>query len=252
MSFRLALAGVSALAVAAAAWLSVRDGSEPSVASAQAANGGTVAAQAAGADRSPAAPHPTLVATGAPAAIEPRAAPEPGANPAAGATPPGIAPAHWQRLQAELGSRADGATELARLRAYLEYADTLKRFQALKAQPGGSSELAALATVLDAGLAERQRQRELHGAEAYQVKRAVLEVLEPDATAREQRLAAWQAAQAAPAVARATDVRDAEFLRQQQTLIAAWTAQPPALRDRAQLERDLQALRQRIYRPVGS
>lgn len=251
MSLRFALAGVSALAVAAGAWLSARNGAEPSAAEAQAANGGTVAAHAVGAHRPPAGPHAKVLATGAPA-IAPRAAPEPGANSAHGATPPGIAPEHWQRLNAELGSRADGAGELARLRAYLEYADTLKRFQALKAQPGGSPELVALATALDAGLAERQRQRELHGAEAYQVKRAVLEVLEPDATTREQRLAAWQAAQATPAVARATDARDAEFLRQQQTLIAAWTAQPPSLRDRAQLERDLQALRQRIYRPIGS
>jgi hypothetical protein len=248
------LQALSALAVAAAAWLSVRDGAEPSVAECTGCDGGTVAAQAAGSRPIPApARTPPSLRPDAPAAIRSRA---PRLSPpqiaAAGATPPGIAPEHWQRLQAELGSRADGAAESTRLRAYLEYADALKRFQALKAQPGGSSELVALATALDAGLAERQRQRELHGAEAYQVKSAVLEILESDPVVREQRLAAWRAAQAAPTMANTSDVRDAEFLRQQQTLIAAWTAQPPALRDRAQLERDLQALRQRIYRPVGS
>lgn len=250
MSFRLALAGTSALALAAAAWLSARNGAEPSAADAQAASG-TVAAQVAGTDHPRAGPHPGVVATDGPA-TGPHAAPKPAESATPGTTPPGIAPEHWQRLQAELGSRADGAAELTRLRAYLEYADALKRFQALRAQPGGSPELVALATALDAGLAERQRQRELHGAEAYQVKSAVLEILESDPVVREQRLAAWRAAQAAPTMANTSDVRDAEFLRQQQTLIAAWTAQPPALRDRAQLERDLQALRQRIYRPVGS
>ena len=249
MSFRIALAGVSALAVAAAAWVAARHDTEPAAAEARVAHGDAAQAQAGQPDRAAIGPNPAGVVSQAPP-IAPLAGSA--ANAAPAATPPGISPEHWQRLRAELGSRADGASELARLRAYLEYADALQRFRALKAQPSGSPELVALATTLDAGLAERQRQREMHGAEAYQVKRAVLEILEPDAAAREQRLAAWQAAQATPAVASATHARDAEFLRQQQTLIAAWTAQPPSLRDRAQLERDLQALRQRIYRPAGS
>ena len=66
-----------------------------------------------------------------------------------------------------------------------------------------------------------------------------------DEAERSERLRQWAAAELAPAAA--PDPRQAAFERRQVEIVAAWSALPPAARDRAALERELEALRQQSF-----
>lgn len=176
----------------------------------------------------------------------PPASPKP-APAAAGTRPPGVSAAQWAALGAEMALRPDGEAELARLDAYFRFADAAQRFH--RARPAGASaELSALARTVDEALPERLRQRELSAAEARQLKIAILEVQVADAGERASRLQQWQQAlpgNALPIIA--PDARQAEFLRRQDALVAAWSAQPAAQRDARSLEQQLEALRRSSF-----
>ncbi len=167
--------------------------------------------------------------------------------------PPGVSADQWHQLVAEHAGRADGGAELRRLADYFQFADALQRFRQLRKSPSAGSELTALARSIDQALDARVQQREVNGAEARSIKAAVLEVLQPDESARNAALRQWQAA-AAPAVPQVAEARarDAEFLRQQAALVAAWSARAPAERDQRALERDLAALKQATYAGPGA
>lgn len=163
------------------------------------------------------------------------------------ATPPGISAAQWAALRAEMAQRPDGPAELSRLAAYFGFADAAQRFRQLRAA-GASPERTALASQLDNALPERLRQRELSVAEALQLKAAILDVQVADTGERAQRLQQWRQSLPGSVLPVAPpDARQADFLRQQDALVAAWSAQPAAQRDARRLEQQLDALRRSSF-----
>ena len=185
----------------------------------------------------------------APAAVN-SPAPAP-AKLTARSVPPGISAQQWHALVAELSAKPDGAREIARLDAYFRFADTVRQFRDLNRATTGQPTpgLVALAHQIDAELDVHVAQRELSGSEAYDIKATLLEVLEPDAEAADEKLEQW--ARTLPRSRtdndRAAMQRDAEYERRRTALVQAWSAQPPAVRDPKALERDIQNLRQQVY-----
>lgn len=161
-------------------------------------------------------------------------------------TPPGVTAAQWQALQAQLLNQPHGPAELARIADYLRWSDLVQR---LRVPIADSAERLQLARAIEAGLDARLRAGEVSAGEARQIKAAVLEVTQPDQAARTAELQRWSAALATPAQ---TDPRQAEFDRRQAAAVAAWSAQATGTRDRAALERELEALRREVFgAPAG-
>jgi hypothetical protein len=176
------------------------------------------------------------------APVEPDEAPAGTDPPPAGMTPP-----QWRDLQDALKDAPGRVADLRRVAAYMALKDTLAHFQAAREQAADSAELQALARQLDAGLEAHLAQGHLGPAEAHALKGAVLQVLEPDAARRFERLSQW--AQGLPAqAADAASPRQEQHIRQQAHILAAWQALPPGLRNPRQLEADLESLRLRPVR----
>lgn len=179
------------------------------------------------------------------------------ANPLAPAIPPGVTVAQWQQLTAEMQARAEGPAELRRLAAYFEWSDLLRQFREARAGAGAggtAGQLQALVQALAQGLDERLRQRELSAAEALRVKGAILEATVTDPVERQQQLRQWAAAVIGPATdtaPAAADPRQPLFERSQAAVVAAWSAQPAALRDPTVLARQLDALRTQTFTRTG-
>jgi hypothetical protein len=204
-------------------------------------------------DRVGAASQAAPIAPVAPAAIV-APAPEPTPPPAVVATaaqaavPPGVSSEQWAAIEAELARRPDAAAELQRLRGYLEWSDALRRFR-----DGGAGattpEQLALAREIEQGLGERVRRAEVSAAEARQIESAILALFVPDEAERAERLRQWAAAELAPPAP--ADPRRESFERRQAEIVAAWGAKPEEARDRAALERDLEALRRQSFAAPG-
>ena len=192
----------------------------------------------------PAAP-PSPVETALPATDVAPAMPPPASASPAAEPPPGVSPGQWATIEAGVAQRPDAPAELQRLRAYLEWSDALRRFREARAGGAGDAAPLALAQVLEQGLGERIRSAEVSAAEARQIESAILELSVPDEAERGERLRQWAAAELAPAAA--ADPRQAAFERRQVEIVAAWSALPEAARDRAALERELEALRQQSF-----
>jgi hypothetical protein len=185
-----------------------------------------------------AAPGPVLVA----------AAPAP-ATPAQAPSPPGVSAGQWAAIEAEVGRRPDAPAELQRLRDYFAWSDALRRFRESGGSGAASEERLALARSLEQGLGERVRRAEVSAAEARQIEAAILAVTVPDDAERGERLRRWAAAELPPPAP--ADPRQAAFRSRQAEIVAAWSAQPAAARDRAALERELEALRQQSFPVAG-
>lgn len=193
-------------------------------------------------------------ATLSPPATAPAAQPSEAGRPsgAAPAQPPGISAEQWQQLVEELSGRADGAAELARLAEYFRFADAVQSFRKARGQTGPQAELQTLAHTIDAGLDTRLQRREVSAAEARALKSAVLEVLQADEASRQATLQQWLSRPMPLSAAdAATRQRDAEFMRQQAVIIAAWSTQAPADRDQRVLESRLAALKKATYSTPG-
>jgi hypothetical protein len=162
--------------------------------------------------------------------------------------PAGVARA-WATIEAEVAQRPDAPAELQRLRAYLEWSDVLRRFREARDAGVPATERVALAHVLEQGLGERIHGAEVSAAEARQVESAILELTVADDAERGERLRQWAAAELAPAAA---DPRQAAFERRQVEIVTAWSALPPAARDRATLERELETLRRQSFAAAGT
>ncbi len=159
--------------------------------------------------------------------------------------PPGVSLEQWTALEAEMKTRPDGPAELARMRDYLAWADTLRRFREARLGGAPAAELATLAQTLDDGLADRLRRAEVSAGEARQIESAIVALTLPDEAQRAERLRQWAATELA--TAGPADPRQAAFERAQGEILAAWSARPPASRDRAALERELETLRQQTF-----
>ena len=173
------------------------------------------------------------------AAAAPIASGDPGAY-----RPPGVSPAQWDALKAEMQGRPDGPAELRRVAGYLEWSDALRRFRAARQSGASTADLQRLAQTLADGLPERQGRSEVSAAEAHQIKSAILEVTVADESLRATQLQQWAAAAFAPS---RPDPRQAGFERRQSEIVAAWSAQPAAARDPAALERELDSARRQSF-----
>lgn len=208
----------------------------------------------AGRDRHDAAPSSPITPPAIAAAQAPRAAaaPQPTARAAVAAEaspaiPAGLSADQYQQLRDSLAGHPQQEAEVARVVAYLQFANQWQQFQQRRAAGAPPSELQPLARALDAALDVRLQQREMAAAEAMQVKAALLDVLQPDASTHAAALRDWReriAAAAPPAVA---DTPTAAFERRQAEIVAAWRALPPAQRDEKRLEAELEALRRTMF-----
>ncbi len=178
------------------------------------------------------------------AAVAPRTAPA--------RTPPGITPERWQALVEELSAKPNGAAEIARLEAYFQFSDSVRQFRELQrvsATDEPSAAMVSLAKRIDSAIDIHLQRRELSGNEAYDIKAAVLEVIEPDSDALDEKLDRW--AEGLPRQTTDSDrtaiQRDEEFARRQTALVATWSALAPQQRDPKALERDINNLRLEIY-----
>ncbi|MCI1191511.1 hypothetical protein MOJ79_06625 [Calidifontimicrobium sp. SYSU G02091] len=163
--------------------------------------------------------------------------------------PAGLTPEQYRELRATLADHPQRDAEIARVAAYLQFTAQWQAFLQRRAMGAIDDDLRALARTLDDGLGERLAQREMTAGEAAFVKAALLEVLQPDAAARDAALKAWRAEAdaAARAAAPPPDAREAEFARRQAAIVAAWQALPPAQRDAQRLEAELEALRRSVF-----
>jgi hypothetical protein len=157
--------------------------------------------------------------------------------------PPGLTTAQWLRLQREL---ADQPAELQRVVDHLVFADVVRQFREQASGPAAAvGQARALALAIDQGLDSRLAQREMSLGEAHQLKAAVLNALHGEGKDSQAALARWLAAQPTPQHPGAA--RELAFQRQQAALVAAWSAQPAAQRDRQALEAQLEALRRSSF-----
>jgi hypothetical protein len=187
----------------------------------------------------------TPASAGVPAASATVATPLSGIQAAAtsAAVPPGVTAAQWAQISSEIQAKAGGAMELQRLASYLTWSDALRQLR--EARLGGRLSV-DLARLVDAGLDERVRQRELSAAEATRIKSVVLEATVQNPVEREQQLRQWAMA-LFPAAE--VDPRQAPFNQRQTAIVAAWSARPPQARDNAALARELDALRNQSFAP---
>lgn len=175
----------------------------------------------------------------------------PKAQPASRRAPPGLTSAQWQAQVAALSAQPDGATKIARLESYLVFNDEVRQFRQLHDNSTGlpSPSLVALARQIDTALDTHVKQRMLGSRDAYDIKGALLDVLEPDPDRADDALERWADAIAvmlASDTDRSAVARNNEFERRRQALVSAWTALPPERRDPQALERDIARLRQDV------
>lgn len=179
-----------------------------------------------------------------PAAMAATTEPEAAAKP-----PPGMTFEQWTQLQATLVNHPAREAELARISDYMSFQHDFARFQQLRQTAGAApAELVAMARSLDTRLSDRLARHEMHAGEARLAKLALLDVLEPDATARAGAATAWAQAESALAARHAVpDTRESVYQAQQQAVVAAWHAQPADRRDPKALEAQLDALRRHTF-----
>lgn len=171
--------------------------------------------------------------------------------------PTDIPEADWNALTGALSKqRGDAQAEAARVVDYLRYQ---KRFEYWQTTEGNKStkERAALAQALLDEIPARLAKGEFTTAEAVLMNTVLITETEPDATARQQRIAAMQEQllKAAPPQDNEKLVREAERNTEAKRLVATtfaeWQSKPEASRTQASLEAAL-ADAQRSFNAGGA
>lgn len=158
----------------------------------------------------------------------------------------------WDALNKALENEPNKAQERSRLVAYLRFQRAVSKFSEMKDGPN-VAERQALARELVQALPSHVASGEVNSGEATLLLTAVANDLEPDPAKRQ----AWVEAQRAQLQgtqseeqARALQEekrKNEDFARQQAELVARWQKSPVAEQDPATLERQLQALREKVY-----
>ena len=169
-----------------------------------------------------------------------------------GARPPDFTPEEWRTLRSATANEPEPERELERLVSYLRFQKGFAKWQTLQDSP----DIAArhrLAEQLLSQLPDRVRQGEMGGGEATLLLQALIADLEPDDTARQQRLAIAQAvlSKAAPEADREEqalqEAQRQEYKRREAAIVADYQASPEAQRNPAQLEAALEEARRAVY-----
>lgn len=150
-----------------------------------------------------------------------------------------------RQLEAALADHPQPQVELRRIAQYMRFQAQLDAWR--DADPARRQ---ALARQLDSTLDERMGRREVSADEARQLKAALLEDLEPDASRRASALTRWQRDRSV-ATPPAADAREARYAQAQADALARWQALPAAARDPALLQPELQRLREQLF-PAGA
>lgn len=169
-----------------------------------------------------------------------------------GAKPADFSSEEWAALKDAMSRTENPEKELARVVAYLRFQKGFERWQNLQNSPDIVARR-LLAAQLFQLVPERLRQGELGMGEAVLIQGALLNDLEPDDNARQQRLIEAQKAlaEAAPKPDADEQSREAallaEYKRREAAILADYQAKPEGSRDTARLEEDLEAARRSVY-----
>lgn len=160
----------------------------------------------------------------------------------------------WSALKDAVSKKADGEKELKRITTYLRFQRGFEQWQNM--MEGDSRQRHELAQRLLEQLPDRLKNMEMTMGEGLLICSALWADLEPDETARNQKLEGCKARleQVAPQLDTAQQLRDAEclteFQRRQAALVAEHQAKAQAQKDTAQLEKDIEAARVAVYNGV--
>lgn len=169
-----------------------------------------------------------------------------------GAKPADFSEEEWSALRDAMSRTENPEQELARVVAYLRFQKGFERWQNLQNSPDVVARR-LLAAQLFQLVPERLHQGELSMGEAVLIQGALLNDLEPDDNARQQRLLEAQKAlaEAAPKPDASDQAREAallaEYKRRESAILADYQAKPEGARDTARLEETLEAARRAVY-----
>ncbi len=165
----------------------------------------------------------------------------------------------WSSLLLALEAQPDRAAELTRILAYRRFQFSLDSWRASQAAQSlhNSALREGLARQLISELPQRVLRRELSGPEAVmlvdELSRTFASEQQAEAftTAAHERLLAAQAqlSAAAQSTEAADQARQARYQRLEAEVLERWLALPPAQRDQASLERQLNAALQSAFMP---
>lgn len=166
--------------------------------------------------------------------------------------PADFSEADWDALNKALEHEPDKARERQRLVSYLRFQRAAAQWSEMKDGPDVARRQ-ALGREIVAQLPEHVANGEVNAGEAIVLLTAIGEDLEPDMARRKT----WMETQQARLQGTQTDAqakalaeekrKNEEFGRLQAEVVAKWQAAPAAERDPAVLERQLQALREKVY-----
>lgn len=158
----------------------------------------------------------------------------------------------WSALKEAMSRTDNPEQELERVVAYLRFQRGFEQWQSLQSSPDVAARR-QLAEQLFERVPERLRQGELSMGEAVLLQAALLNDLESDEAARQQRLKAAQKAltEAAPRPDSDEQAREAallaEYKRREAAILADYQSRPEAQRDHARLEGALESARRAVY-----
>lgn len=158
----------------------------------------------------------------------------------------------WDALNKALEKEPNKVQERNRLVAYLRFQRAVSKWSEMKDSPN-VAERQGLARELVQQLPSHVAKGEINSGEASLLLTAVATDLESDPAKRQ----AWVEAQRSQLQGTQTEVqakalqeekrKNEDFARQQAELVARWQKSPVAEQDPATLERQLQALREKVY-----
>lgn len=158
----------------------------------------------------------------------------------------------WAALQDALRNDPNRDKELPRIVNYLRFQKKFQLWQELRNSPDIAQRQAVAKELLD-GMPERIANRELNGAEARTLLTALMEDIVPDPQERAKRVQEESKRLVVPPTPEevAAQAKEAaqqkEYERRAAEITAQWQAMPPAQRDQAWLESQLDAARRAAF-----
>lgn len=169
-----------------------------------------------------------------------------------GSKPADFTDEEWSALKDAMARTDNPEQELVRVVDYLRFQRSFEQWQALQDSPDAATRR-QLAQQLFDRVPARLKNGELSMGEAVLIQSALINDLESDDAARQQRLKEAQKvlAEAAPRPDESEQAREAallaEYKRREAAIVADYQARPESQRNQSQLEEALESARRAVY-----